>query len=129
MENSSQEINLATFIGRITRKPEFKDFSDGKSRLEFSLATNEKYTNGRGERKTDTQFHKMVLWGSNAIMGFHCLEKGTKIKVLGKLSNKSWIDKAGIRRISTEVNIKEFTILENFQQLVNEVEGNEFLAA
>jgi len=77
----------------------------------FSIATNESYKNQKGERVTDTQWHNVVAWGKTAEIVESYVTKGKEVAVEGKLTTRSWDDKDGNKRYTTEVVCNELLLL------------------
>jgi len=103
--------NKVLLIGHIGQTPEIKTFDEGKKRASFSIATNEFYTNKKGERVQDTQWHNMVAWGKTADIVENYVEKGKEVAVEGKLASRSYEDKEGQKRYVTEVIVSEVVLL------------------
>jgi single-strand DNA-binding protein len=77
----------------------------------LSVATNETYRNGKGEKVTDTQWHSVVAWGKLADIAEKLMVKGTEVVVEGKLINRTYTDKQGVKRYITEVQANELLVL------------------
>ena len=77
----------------------------------FSIATNESYKNNKGERVTDTQWHNVVAWGKTAEIIESFVTKGKEVAIEGKLTTRSWEDKEGQKRYTTEVVCNELLML------------------
>ena len=103
--------NKVTLIGNLGNHPEVKSFDNNKKLARLSLATNEVYKNQKGERVNETTWHNVVAWGPLAEITEKFLKKGSEICVEGKLVNKTWTDKEGHKRYSTEVQIHDLVIL------------------
>jgi single-strand DNA-binding protein len=91
--------------------PEIKEFENKKKVAKFSMATSEKYKNGKGEMITDTHWHNMVAWGRQADVIEKFLKKGSEVAVEGKLINRAYIDKQGVKRYITGVQINEILMI------------------
>ncbi len=103
--------NKVQLIGNLGQAPDVKIIGDGKKVAHLSLATNENYKNAKGEKVTETQWHNVIVWGKLAEIAEKYLVKGTEIAVEGKLVNKNYTDKQGIKRYVTEVQANELLIL------------------
>ena len=108
MKNLRNKVQL---IGNLGKDPEVKQLESGKTLAKFSLATSENYKNADGEKVTDTQWHNLVAWGKTAQIAEKYLKKGNKIAIEGKLINRSYEDKEGIKRYVTEILVNEFLML------------------
>jgi single-strand DNA-binding protein len=77
----------------------------------MSVATNENYKNAKGEKVTETQWHSVVAWGKLAEIAEKYLVKGIEVAIEGKLVNRNYTDKQGIKRYVTEIQANELLIL------------------
>jgi single-strand DNA-binding protein len=98
-------------IGRLGQDPEIVNLESGKKLAKFSLATNENYTNTKGEKVENTQWHNVVAWGKTAEIVEKYINKGQEIAVEGKLTTRDWEDKDGNKRYITEVVCNELLML------------------
>jgi len=103
--------NKVQLIGNLGQAPDVKIIGEGKKVAHLSLATNENYKNAKGEKVTETQWHNVIVWGKLADLAEKYLVKGTEIAIEGKLVNKNYTDKQGIKRYVTEVQANELLIL------------------
>jgi single-strand DNA-binding protein len=105
--------NKVQLIGNLGSNPEIKNFDKGKKLAKFSLATNESFKNAQGEYVKETQWHNVVAWGKTAEIIEKHLKKGTEVAVEGKLINRNYTDKEGVKRYITEIEVNEFLMLGN----------------
>ena len=103
--------NKVQLIGNLGNNPEVKVFDGGNKLAKFTMATNETYTNNKGEKVTDTQWHNIIAWGKTAELMEQLLEKGKQVLVEGKLTNRTYDDKEGNKRYITEIVANEFMLL------------------
>ena len=103
--------NKVQLIGNLGQDPEVKKIGDDKKVAHLSVATNENYRNAKGEKVTDTQWHNVVAWGKLADIAEKFLLKGTEVVIEGKLINRNYTDKQGVKRYITEVQANELLIL------------------
>jgi single-strand DNA-binding protein len=103
--------NSVQLIGNLGTAPEVKNFDNGKSIAKFSVATNESYYNQKGEKVQETQWHNVVAWGKTAEIAGKYLSKGQEIAIEGKLTTRSWDDKAGVKHYITEIVANELVLL------------------
>ena len=108
MKNLRNKVQL---IGNLGKDPEVKQLDSGKTLARLSLATSENYKNADGEKVTDTQWHNLVAWGKTDQIAEQYLKKGNRVAVEGKLINRSYEDKEGIKRYVTEVLVNEILML------------------
>lgn len=103
--------NKVQLIGHVGQEPEIKTFGEGKKVANLSLATNESYTNAKGEKVEETQWHKVKAWGKVAELIEKYVTKGKEICVEGKLTYSDYLDKEGNKRYITEVVISDILLL------------------
>lgn len=103
--------NKVQLIGNLGQDPEIINLESGKKLARFTLATNESYKNSKGEKITDTQWHQVVAWGKTADIVEKYVLKGKEIAVEGKLTTRTWEDKDGMKRYTTEVVCNELLML------------------
>mgnify|MGYP003626239058 FL=1 len=105
--------NKVQLIGNVGQEPTITNLDNGKKVVRLSLATNEQYKNGQGEKQTDTNWHSLVAWGKTADIIEKYVTKGKEIAIEGKLTSRSYEDKDGIKRYVTEVVVSEILLLGN----------------
>jgi len=105
--------NKVQLIGNLGNKPEIRSLESGKKMARFSMATNEVYRSQNGDKVTETQWHNLIAWGKVAELAEKFLEKGTEIMIEGKLINRNYTDKEGVKRYVTEVQVNEILLLGN----------------
>src|SRR5690606_5947993 len=103
--------NKVQLIGRVGKDPEILNLETGKKLAKFSIATNDNYTNAKGEKVEHTDWHNVVAWGKTAEIIEQFVNKGKEIAVEGKLTTRSWEDKEGQKRYTTEVVCSELLLL------------------
>ncbi len=103
--------NKVQLIGNLGNNPEVITLDSGKKLAKFSIATNDSYTNAKGEKITDTQWHNIIAWNKTAEMVEKYLVKGKEIAVEGKLTSRSYEDKDGAKKYITEVVCNEILFL------------------
>ncbi|WP_166962639.1 single-stranded DNA-binding protein [Yeosuana marina] len=99
--------NKVQLIGNLGNDPEIINLESGKTLAKFTIATNENYTNNKGEKITDTQWHNIVAWGKTAQIIEKYVTKGKEVAIEGKLTSRSYDDKEGNKRYITEVVCSE----------------------
>jgi single-strand DNA-binding protein len=103
--------NKVQLIGRLGQEPEIVNLESGKKLAKFSLATNENYTNAKGEKVENTEWHNIVAWGKTAEIIEKYVNKGQEIAIEGRLTSRAYEDKEGIKRYITEVVCSEMLML------------------
>jgi single-strand DNA-binding protein len=104
-------VNKVILIGNLGKDPEVRHLENGAVVANFAIATSETYTDKNGVRNENTDWHDVVVWRGLAEVTEKYLRKGMKVYVEGKLKKRSWQDKDGIMRYTTEVVADELTIL------------------
>ncbi len=100
--------NSVRLVGNLGMDPEVKVFDTNKKMVRLSIATNESYKNDKGEKITDTTWHSLVFWNTAAKLAEDLLKKGDEVAVEGKLTNRSYTDKEGIKRYVSEIVVNDF---------------------
>jgi single-strand DNA-binding protein len=95
--------NRVILIGRLTADPELKSTPSGKSVSSFRLATNRVWTDQQGKKNEASEFHNIVLWGRPAEVVNQFCKKGSELMVEGRITTRTWEDKTGAKRYSTEI--------------------------
>ncbi|GAB4383153.1 MAG: single-stranded DNA-binding protein [Salibacteraceae bacterium] len=102
--------NRVQLIGHLGMEPEVKTFDNSKL-ARVSIATNEVYYTSGGEKREETQWHNLVMWGKLAEIAEKFLRKGQEVAIEGKLVNRSWETKEGAKRYTTEIVVNELVML------------------
>ena len=103
--------NKVQLIGHVGQEPEIKTFDGGKKLANITLATNENYTNNKGEKVEQTHWHRISAWGKVADIIEKYVIKGKEIAIEGKLTYKSYEDKNGEKRFFTEIIASELLLI------------------
>jgi single-strand DNA-binding protein len=97
-------VNKVILLGRLGQDPELKHTPSGMSVCNFSLATSENWKDKQsGQKQEKTEWHRIVAWGKQAELCHQYLAKGRQVYVEGKLQTRSWDDKTGQKRYTTEI--------------------------
>jgi single-strand DNA-binding protein len=107
----NQLKNRVQLIGHLGTNPEVITLESGKKLAKMTLATNEDYTNQKGEKVKETQWHNVTAWGKQADIIEKYLTKGNQVCIEGKLSNRNYTDKEGVKRYVTEIVCNEILML------------------
>jgi single-strand DNA-binding protein len=103
--------NKVQLIGHVGQKPQTRILEGDKKLVRFSVATNETYRNAQGIKVTDTQWHNLVAFGKVAEIAEKYIDKGSEVALEGKLVNRNYTDKEGIKRYVTEIQVSELLLL------------------
>ena len=107
----AEGVNKAILVGNLGKDPELSYTQSGVARCRFPLATSESYTTNTGERQDRTEWHNIVIWGKLAETVSKFLQKGRQVFVEGRIQNRSYDDKEGIKRYISEINAARVTFL------------------
>ncbi len=107
----AEGVNKAILVGNLGRDPELSYTQNGVARCRFSLATSESYNNNAGERQERTEWHNIVVWGRLAETVSKFLQKGRQVYLEGRIQNRSYDDKEGVKRYISEINANRVTFL------------------
>lgn len=103
--------NRVQLIGHVGNDPEIKNLEGGRKLANLNVATNEYYTNDKGEKVENTEWHRVVAWGKTAEIIEKYVAKGKEVCIEGKLSSRSYDDKDGNKRYVTEVVVSDLLLL------------------
>ena len=104
-------VNKVILLGNLGKDPEIRHLENNRTLARFTLATNEVYKNKAGERVNNTTWHNVVLWTPLAEIAEKYLTKGRQVYIEGKLSSRSYVDKEGQTKYTTEVVGQELVLL------------------
>ena len=107
----AEGVNKAILVGNLGRDPELSYTQSGTARCRFSMATTESYTNNAGERQERVEWHNIVVWGKQAETVSKFLQKGRQVYLEGRIQNRSYDDKDGIKRYISEISANRVVFL------------------
>lgn len=96
-------VNKVILLGRLGQDPELKYTPGGSPVCNFSVATTEAWTDKQGQKQEKTEWHRIVVWGKLAELCNQYLSKGRQAFIEGRLQTRSWDDKDGNKRYTTEI--------------------------
>jgi single-strand DNA-binding protein len=96
-------VNKVILVGHLGADPEMRYTQGGAGVCELRVATNETWNDKNGQRQERTEWHRVVVWGKLAELCSKFLSKGRLVYVEGRLRTRSWDDKDGNKRYTTEV--------------------------
>lgn len=108
-------VNKVILVGRLGRDPEGRSTNGGSRVVRLSLATDETWSDQRGERQKKTEWHRVVAFGKVADNCERYLKKGSQVFVEGRLQTQEWQDKSGAKRATTEVVAASVKFLDGAQ--------------
>ncbi len=123
----SRSLNKVTLIGNLGADPEVRSTSNGSRVATLSVATSRQWKNQSGEKQEKTEWHRVILWNNKgsalADLAEKYCKKGDKIYVEGSIEYRSWQDREGQTRYTTEITAREVILLSGARG-----EGSEFTA-
>jgi single-strand DNA-binding protein len=96
-------INKAILVGNLGRDPEIRYTSAGSPVCHLSVATTRTYTNASNDRISETEWHRVIVWGKSAEHCNEYLSKGRQVYVEGRIQTRKYAGKDGVERYATEV--------------------------
>lgn len=115
-------VNKVTLLGNVGQDPELKQTAGGTAVTTLNLATNEVWKDNYGNNQERTEWHRVVMWRKQAEIACEYLRKGSKVYLEGRLQTRTWNDKDGVKRYTTEVIADAFTMLDSRQTEVSQTE-------
>lgn len=109
----ARSLNKVQLIGNLTRDPELRYTPNGTAVCSVGLATNRSWTTETGEKREETEFHRIVSWNKLAELCSQLLAKGRKVYVEGRLSTRTWTGQDGAQRTTTEIVIDDMILLDS----------------
>lgn len=103
-------VNKCVIIGRLGRDPEVKFLTSGGAVCNFSVATDEKWTDKQGQKQERTEWHNIVAWGKLAEICGEYLAKGRQVYVEGSLRTEEY-EKDGVKKYATKVIARDVVFL------------------
>lgn len=110
-------VNKVILVGSLGANPESKNFPNGGSICNFSMATSEKWQDKQsGEWRESTEWHRIVVKNRLGEIAQQYLKKGSKVYIEGKLRTRSWTDQSGQERYTTEIQAEHMQMLDSAPQ-------------
>lgn len=97
-------VNKVIIVGRLGKDPEVRYTPNGQAVANFTVATSENWTDKTsGQKQEKTEWHRIVVWGRLAELCRDYLKKGRQVYVDGRLQTRSWDDREGTKKYTTEI--------------------------
>ncbi len=96
-------VNKVILVGNVGKDPEVRHLDKGVAVANFSLATTETYLDKNGEKVSTTEWHNIVVWRGLAEVAEKYVTKGRQLYIEGRIRTRSWDDKDGQKRYTTEI--------------------------
>lgn len=113
---AARSLNKVILIGNLTRDPELRYTPQGTAVCTFGLATNRTWVTDNGDKKEETEWHRIVAWNKLAELCSQLLFKGRRIYAEGRLQTRQWTGQDGTQRQATEIVIEDMIVLDNKRQ-------------
>lgn len=101
-------VNKVTILGRLGKDPEVKSTQQGTSVVNFTVATSENWKDKNGEKQEKTEWHRIVAFAKLADIIAKYAKKGGQVYIEGKIQTRSWKDKDGQTKYTTEIIAQTF---------------------
>ena len=119
-------VNKVILVGTLGKDPETKTFPNGGSLTQFSIATSDSWTDkNTGERKEQTEWHRIVLHNRLGEIAQQYLRKGSKVYIEGSLRTRQWTDQSGQERYTTEIRGEQMQMLDSNRQQGEQAVGGD----
>ena len=105
-------LNKIMLIGNVGSDPEMRYTPNGKAVTSFRMATNYRYVGSDGERREETEWFRVSVWGRQAESCNQFLAKGRRVYVEGRLQSRNWEGQDGQMRTSLEVSANRVIFLD-----------------
>ena len=112
----AQDVNKVVLIGTLGEEPDLTYTRSDTAVCKMRLATNESYTEPDGNEVEKTEWHDVVARGELAEASIKSLQKGSRVRVEGRLQTRSWENLEGKTRYTREVSVREMSFLDDSQQ-------------
>jgi single-strand DNA-binding protein len=107
-------INKVILIGRLGKEPELRYTPNGDAVVTLTIATSDEWKDKTsGEKQERVEWHRVVLWRKLAEIAGNYLKKGSQVYIEGKLQTRSWADKDGNKRYTTEIVAQNLQMLDS----------------
>ena len=103
MSGGGGSVNRVILVGRLGKDPEVRYTTEGTAVANFSLATDESFTDRAGDRQRRTEWHRIVVWKRLAELCGEHLQKGKQVYIEGSLRSRKWPDREENERTTVEV--------------------------
>lgn len=109
-------MNKVILVGRLGQDPKLAYAPSGVAVANFSMATDESFTDRDGNKVDKAEWHRIVVFGKQAEMCSNYLSKGRLVLVEGSLQTRKWQDQQGQDRYTTEIKAQRVQFLDSKNQ-------------
>lgn len=105
---ATRGVNKVIILGTLGQDPEVRYMPNGGAVANVSVATSESWNDkSTGEKKEQTEWHRVVIFGKLAEIAGEYLRKGSQVYFEGQLRTRKWTDNAGVEKYTTEIVIQQ----------------------
>jgi single-strand DNA-binding protein len=104
-------VNKVILIGNLGRDPEVRYTQGGSAVATLNIATSDSWTDQSGQKQERTDWHRVVVWRRLAEIAKEYLSKGNRVYIEGRIQTRSWDDKEGNKRYTTEIVANQMLML------------------
>src|SRR5690625_829921 len=113
-EKIMASVNKVIVLGNLGRNPEVRYSAEGSAICNLSIATSFNWRDrNTGERREQTEWHRVVMFGRLAEIASEYLNKGHSVYIEGRLQTRKWADQNGVERYTTEIVAEQMQMLGN----------------
>jgi single-strand DNA-binding protein len=106
-------VNMVIIIGNLGKDPEVRYTQGGQAVANFTVATNESWTDKAGAKQERVEWHRITVWGKSAEACGEYLKKGSQVYVCGRLQTREWEDKEKRKQYTTEIVATDVKFLDS----------------
>jgi single-strand DNA-binding protein len=104
-------VNKVILVGHLGKDPEVRYTPNGQAVANFTVATNDSWTDKAGQKQDRTEWHRIVVWAKLAELCGEYLSKGRQVYLEGRLQTREWTNKEGAKQYTTEVVANQVVFL------------------
>src|SRR3954464_6824549 len=108
---AGSSVNKVILVGNLGRDPEVRYTPNGQAVANFTVATNDSWTDKAGQKQDRTEWHRVVVWAKLAELCGEYLSKGRQVYLEGRLQTREWTNKEGVKQYTTEVVANQVVFL------------------
>src|SRR5438105_11669372 len=105
-------VNKVILVGHLGRDPEVRYTPNGQAVANFTVATNDSWTDKAGQKQDRTEWHRVVVWAKLAELCGEYLSKGRQVYIEGRLQTREWTNKEGVKQYTTEIVANQVLFLQ-----------------
>ncbi|MEJ2366898.1 MAG: single-stranded DNA-binding protein [Acidobacteriota bacterium] len=108
---ATRSVNKVILVGNLGRDPELKYTPSGTAVANFTVATNETWTDKDGNKQEHTEWHRVVAWSKLAEICGEYLQKGRQVYIEGSIRSRTYKDRDGNERTAFEIRMTDMVML------------------